>query len=76
MPVRFRDRKGHYGVVSESFEVKYSGQWKQEVHDVVNQIKEDTPDDEMTELIIELSENAPLPEVSRDDTVLQTGQKS
>lgn len=66
MSLRFQDRKGHYGVVSESLEVKYYGEWKQEVHEVVNQVKEDTPDDEMTELIIELSENAPLSEVARD----------
>lgn len=39
----------------------------QEVREVVSEIEEETPDDEMTELIIELPENAPLLEVSRDE---------
>lgn len=69
MSVRFRDRKGHYGVVTDSFEVDYSGQWKQEVSEVVDRVKEDTPDDQVTELIIELCENAPLLEVGRDDII-------
>lgn len=76
MSLRFLDRKGHYGVVTESLEVKYSGQWKQEVAEVVSQVREDTPDDELTELIIELSENAPLSEVSRADVNQKTGQES
>lgn len=70
MPLWFRDRKGYYGVVTESLEVEYSGQWKQEVSEVVSRVREETPDDQMTELIIELSENAPLPEVSREEMKL------
>lgn len=67
MSLRFKDRRGHYGVVTDSLEVEYSGQWKQEVIEAVSQVKENTPDDQMTELIIELSENAPLREVCRSD---------
>lgn len=67
MPVRFKDRKGDCGEVTDSLDVEYSGRWMQEVREVVSEIEEETPDDEMTELIIELPENAPLLEVSRDE---------
>lgn len=70
MPLRFKDRRGHYGLVTESLEVEYTGRWKREVSDVVSEVKEDAPDDPMTHLIIELAENAPIPEVGRGDTIL------
>lgn len=67
MPLRFKDEKGHYGTITESLEVRYSGQWRQEVSEIVREANEDTPDDPMTHLIIELPKNVPIPEVSRDD---------
>lgn len=67
MSVSFRDRNGSCGEVTDSLEVNYSGQWMQEVREVVSEIAEDPPDDEATELIIELPEKAPLPVVTRDE---------
>lgn len=67
MIVRFKDRSGHYGEVTDSFEVEYSGRWRQEVREVVSRIAEEATDDVVTELLLELPEQAPLTEVRRDE---------
>lgn len=67
MALRFKDRRGHYGVVSDTLDIDYSGHWTQEVRDVVREAKDASLEDPMAHLIIELGENAPLIEVSRDD---------
>lgn len=67
MPVTFKDRKGDHGEVTDSFEVRYSGEWKDEVRAVVSEVADETPDDVVTELLLELPEQAPLTEVRRDE---------
>lgn len=73
MALRFKDKMGRLGTVTESLEVEYSGAWEREVCEVVREVKEDAPDDDfydaddpMTYLIVELPESAPINEVGRE----------
>lgn len=74
MALRFTDKRGQCGRVTESLEVEYSGAWEQEVRDAVADVRQEKPDDDMYEpenplsyLVMELPESAPITEVARED---------
>lgn len=76
MTLRFKDKRGRWGKVTESLEVEYSGPWEEEVSTVVEEAREEEPDnalydpeDPLAYVLIELPEKAPIREVGREDQV-------
>lgn len=82
MTLRFRDQHGRFGKVTESLDVEYSGAWQQDVRAVVSDVREDGADDDLCEssdplsyLVVALPENAPIVEISREESVLGPSQQ-
>lgn len=75
MTLTFRDVDGTEGIVTDELEVEYSGAWKREITEFVERlVGEESVEDrwfegynEMTHLLIELPEAAPVVEIERDD---------
>lgn len=78
MTLRFRDKRGRFGRVTDSLEVAYAGQWQQEVRAVVAAVREDGGDeldestDPMSFLVFALPEHAPIVEVRREESRLES----
>lgn len=73
MMVRFTDTIGESGTITDSLAVEYSGVWESRVREVVQNAREETPEDELfdpdnpqTYLIMKLPEEAPITEVRQD----------
>lgn len=75
MPIYFRDAFGAMGEISDSLEVSYTGHWEEELEEFVEGMGDDGligdggPDklDEVDHLVIELPEEFPIREISRED---------
>lgn len=81
MALRFRDERGRFGKVTDSLDVEYSGAWQQDVNEIVSDVREDRSDDDLCEssnplsyLVVALPENAPIVEVSREESLLGSSQ--
>lgn len=77
MPLRFRDERGRFGRVTDSFDVEYAGPWQQDVRSVVAAVREQDGGDELGEatdpmsyLVFALPEHAPIVEVRREESRL------
>lgn len=79
--LHFTDTRGREGEISESLEVEYDGQWRQEVAAELRRIAaeaqqddpEDPPTDVYTRIVLELPDEAPVKEVERTDNPLTPG---
>lgn len=66
---------GQRGRVTDSLDVEYSGDWREDVEECVQDVEEDVdaggehgrPDDLYTRLVLELPEEAPIVEVEQTD---------
>lgn len=72
MMVRFTDKRGESGFITESLTVEYSGMWESQVREVVQEATEEIPNDDLydsadlqTYLVMKLPEEAPILEVRR-----------
>jgi hypothetical protein len=71
----FRDTHGQHGRVTDSLDVEYSGDWREDVEECVRDVAEDVTtdhgsgrgDDPFNRLILELPEEAPIVEVVQTD---------
>ena len=75
MTVSFRDTHGHRGRVTDDLDVEYSGDWREDVEECVQDVEEDVStgdgsrrgDDFHNRLILELPEEAPIVEAEQTD---------
>lgn len=75
MRLSFEDHNGATGEVTESLDVEYSGNWKEDVEECVRTVESDLspgPDtgpaeDPYTRLVLELPEEAPIVEIEQTD---------
>lgn len=78
MTLRFRDARGRFGRVTDSLKVEYAGPWEQDVRAVVAAVREGGADelgestDPMSFLVFALPEHAPIVEVRREDSRLES----
>ena len=75
MTLSFRDTDGQRGRVTDSLDVEYSGDWREDVEECVQDVEEavdsgggsEPTDDLYTRLVLELPEEAPIVEVEQTD---------
>lgn len=79
--IQFTDTRGQSGEITESLEVEYDGEWRQEVAEELRRIAaetqrddpDDPPTDVYTRIVLELPDEAPVREVERTDNPLTCG---